>query len=137
MVLEVRPQHQFRDHAGLVADAVQQRVQDLSIAGPQLALVRRAQPVLHAHQRFQGLRQMPGQPVPRLTEARITQGPRHTLGPLQGLTRPGRHERRLRFAGPFQQTDHAARFLGRQRLAPRQGQERFLVARGQPCQLPR
>ena len=49
----------------------------------------------------------------------------------------GQHERRLLLAGALQQVDHAAHFLGRQRLAPRQRQHRFLVARGQPRQLPR
>ena len=45
----------------------------------QLAFVRRAQPVLHAHQRFQRLRQLPGQPVPRPAQTRIAQRRRHAL----------------------------------------------------------
>ena len=83
------------------------------------------------------LPQVPGQPVPRPAQTRITQCRRHALHLRQRLARLGQHERRLLCAGALQQIDHAAHFLRRQGLAPRQRQHRFLVARRQPRQLPR
>ena len=127
LAFEVGTQHQFRDDAGLRPRATAAARSPDRCA--QLTLVRRRASSPHAPA-F-------ATPAPDTLPASSPPGsdadhatPVASPASAPSFTRLLQHEGCLLLTGALQQIDHAAHFLSCQRLAPRQCQRRFLVARG-------
>jgi hypothetical protein len=111
-------------------------LQQLTIVPFQLGQTGVAQPVGHAAQDIEQVAQLPGHAIAAGTQPQVADRSLDALGLQQRLTRLGQDELFLFRAGTAQQVDDAAGLRGRQRLAAHGGQHGWLVAHGQPRQLP-
>jgi len=129
--------HQSRDQARVLGQPRKTRLQQQAIAALQLGQAGVTQPVRHAAQRVEQVTQLPGHAVAARTQPQVTDRSLHPLRLQQRLAGLAQNEMLLFRVGTAQQVDDAACFQRRQRLAPYRGQDRCLVAHGQPRQLPR
>lgn len=129
--------HQNPDQVCLPRQPDKTRLQQGAIAALPFRQAGVAQPVGHAAQRVEQITHVPGYSVAAGAQTQITDRTRHAFGLQQRLTWLSQKELLLCRVGTMQQIDDAACLLGRQRLAAYRGQDRRLVAHGQPGQLPR
>jgi len=129
--------HQNPDQVCLFREPGKTRLKRWAITALPFRQAGVAQPVGHAAQGVEQITQLPGYPVAAGAQTQITDRTRHAFGWQQRLTWLDQNKLLLCRVGTTQQVDDAACLLGRQRLAAYRGQDRRLVAHGQPGQRPR